>query len=143
MKIHVLLNFLAMSVALVGSAYAQSAEGTATRAVPANYQPGNPVAISITITPGPNAFSSAVEEKPPEGWTVSGISEGGNFDAVNGKVKWVFLDGETRTLTYQVTPPPGETGTKRFNGLASFDGSDYPIVGDTEISLLKPDNKNP
>jgi hypothetical protein len=107
----------------------------ATRSLPGSYQPGSPVTVTIVVLPGTGAFSSAVEETPPEGWLVAEISDGGNFDAVNNKVKWVFLDGETRTLTYQATPPPGETGVKQFSGLASFDGTDVPVAGAHEIQL--------
>jgi hypothetical protein len=90
--------------------------------------------VTITATPGETTNSYAVEDVPPSGWTVSTINEGGLWDSVNKKVKWgPFFDHNTRTLTYQVTPPVGETGTKSFSGAASFDGVSVAIGGESTI----------
>ena len=92
---------------------------------PSIYTPESPVEVSIAVTPDPGVMVYAVEDAPPVGWTVSNISHSGAWDDVNKKVKWgLFFDANIRTLTYDATPPAGETGEKTFSGTASFDGVD-------------------
>jgi len=108
----------------------------AERTLPAGYTPELPVSISILVTPDTDVNNYAAEDIPPDGWTVSDINEGGNWDAVNKKVKWgPFFDNTIRTLTYRATLPAEENGIKTFSGIASFDGTDIPITGDSEIEL--------
>lgn len=103
---------------------------SAISSLPVDYTPGTAVTVSITVTPASDAFSYVVEDQPPAGWTVSGITQGGLFDANNRKVKWgPFFDNTARTLAYQVTPPSGAAGIVNFTGLASFDGADVTITG--------------
>ena len=53
--------------------------------------------------------------------------------------KWgLFFDNTRRTLTYTATPPAGETGTKTFAGLASFDGTNVAIGGARTLSSCCP-----
>jgi C1A family cysteine protease len=107
----------------------------ATRALPAGYVPSTPVAVSIAVTPATSTANYAVEDIPPGGWKASEISDGGVWDNVNKKVKFgPFFDHNPRTLTYNATPPPGESGEKYFAGVASFDGSNVPIGGTASIS---------
>ena len=108
----------------------------ATRTLPSYYAPGNPVTVTITITPNQETKSYAVEDSLPVGWAISEISNSGLWVAAENKVKWgPFFDHNSRTLTFKATPPAGETGSKTFNGTASFDGNNIPITGDTSISL--------
>jgi hypothetical protein len=87
---------------------------------------------TITVTPLLTTPNYAVEDAPPDGWTVSSIHENGQWENVTRKVKWgPFFDHNNRTLAYMVTPPPGETGMKTFSGTASFDGTNVAIVGDS------------
>ncbi len=102
---------------------------------PSIYTPGQGVLVTIIVTPYPTVSVFAVEDAPPSGWTISGINESGFWDSVNGKVKWgPFFDSFSRTLQYTATPPPGETGTKTFAGVGSFDGTSIAIWGDRTIS---------
>jgi hypothetical protein len=90
--------------------------------------------VTITVTPCTNTSAYAVEDVPPTGWTVSGINNGGSWDSVNHKVKWgPFFDNTARTLTYQVTPPAGQTGVVQFTGTASFDGADQATGGSSSL----------
>jgi hypothetical protein len=62
---------------------------------------------------------------------VTAVSDGGIFDPATGKVKFgPFLDGQARTLTYDVFPPPGYQGVGHFAGTASANGVACPIGGD-------------
>jgi PKD repeat protein len=97
---------------------------------PNAYTPGGPVKVSIKVTPNGSTRVYAVEDAPPTGWNVSSIDSGGQFDAVNRKVKWgPAFDNQSRTFTYIATPPTNESGAKTFHGLASFDGASVAITG--------------
>ncbi len=111
---------------------------TATRDLPYAYCPEQTMTVRIAVDINEERFPSAValEDTPPTGWTVSNISDGGVWDAVNGKVKWgpwFDLDIRDRTVTYDVTPPAGESGEKTFTGILSVDGKDYAIGGESTI----------
>ena len=117
-----------LSVTIVGG-------GIATRDLPDCYI-SFPLTVTITVTPGGTASSYAVEDSPPNGWTVTNINESGLWDSVNKKVKWgPFFDYNARTLTYQATPPVVETETKMFSGSASFDGMGVVVGGDSAIGV--------
>ncbi len=116
------------------------------RTLPAEYTNGQALQVSVQVSPPVNTQSHAVEETPPTGWTVSGIDNGGQFDAVNGKVKWgPFFDATARTLNYSVTPPAGTTGQKTFSGTVSINGTNNAICGTATIvaaSLIHPSDLN-
>jgi len=96
---------------------------------PLYYTPESPVEVTVEITPDPGTMVYAVEDAPPTGWTVDSINESGSWDDVNKKVKWgPFFDANIRILTYNATPPAGETDEKTFSGTASFDGVDELFV---------------
>jgi len=95
------------------------------------YTAGQPFTVTVETTPNDQTLSYAVEDTPPAGWGVSGISDGGVFDAVHGKVKWgPFFDNTPRTLTYTLTPPDPSSGPASFAGTASFDGNNEIVAGD-------------
>jgi len=109
--------------------------GTASVSMTNSFLPGVPISIRITATPGPGVSAYALEDQPPEGWTVltNSISEGGRFDALRGKVKWgPFSDDTPRTNSYQVIAPldAGEVG--RFVGGVAFDGQTADFIGPRE-----------
>jgi len=100
------------------------------------WAPGTPFAVRVQVTPNPSTLAWAVEDAPPSGWTVSGISHGGVWDSVNAKVKWgPFLDQTARLLQYTITPAAG-SGVRSFAGTASFDGHDVPIAGARSIGRV-------
>lgn len=99
------------------------------------YVPGYPTAVSVQVNPAPGVLAWAVEDSPPAGWTVDAISDAGFFDAINGKVKWgPFFDETPRVLSYNATPPAGESGAKSFTGRASFDGTNLTTTGSSSLS---------
>ena len=117
------------------AASAAGAAGSATSALtPDQYTAGAPVAVSIQVNPDGGTGAYAVEDTPPNGWTVSAVGQNGDFDATNGKVKWgPFFDDDARTLTYTATPPAGASGAATFSGVASFDGANVAIGGERAI----------
>jgi hypothetical protein len=101
----------------------------------ANYAPGVSITVTLTVTPDASTQVYAVEDTTPLGWAVSNINNNGAFDSTNRKVKWgPFLDNAALTLTYVVTPPAGETGTKTFVGSVSFDGVSVSVTGTRTLS---------
>ncbi len=106
----------------------------AQRTLPAEYIVGQALQVSVQVSPPASTQSHAIEDTPPSGWTVSGIDNGGQFDAVNGKVKWgPFFDATARTLKYSVTPPSGMTGQKTFSGTVSINGTSSTMCGNSSI----------
>ncbi len=111
---------------------------TASRTLPACYIPGLSRTVSIAVTPSAEVQFQGIEDVPPAGWTISSVSHDGSLDTATGKVKWgPFVDHTARTLTYQATPPAGAAGAPTWSGLASFDGYDLVIGGQTTIGLCE------
>lgn len=115
--------------------------GTAVRSLPAGYISGEKVTIFITVTPEEGVYCYAVEETPPEGWTVdqAGVDNDGYWDSINGKIRWFITgDNQKRTLSYEVTPPVGDSGTKVFFGPVNFDGEEQTdVLGKTVIDKIQ------
>ena len=99
------------------------------------YTAGIGFVVQISAVPASTTLAYAVEDTPPAGWTVTGITNNGVYDAVNGKVKWgPFLDTASRTLAYTVTPSATASGTATFTGTASFDGVNLAITGNRTLA---------
>jgi hypothetical protein len=117
--------------------YLAHTENTVVRALPAEYRPGQPLTVTLAATPIDTGLVYAIEESVPAGWTVSGPSHGGVFDAANRLVKWgPFFDATAtaRTLTYQATPPAGAFGSVLFSGTARFDESTLDVTGTSVLA---------
>ena len=107
----------------------------ALRNLPSNYFGGSPMSVRIEVNPPEQATAYVLEDQPPPGWTVDTIDSGGIYDTLNRKIKWIFLDNQARSLSYQVTPPQNAQGTVTFSGLVSFAGAeDQAIEGDLSLT---------
>ena len=96
------------------------------------YCPEGAKHVCLNLTPPMGATAIGVEDTPPSVWVVSNISNGGQWDAVNQKVKWgPFFTPFPATLCYDVTPPNGEDGTKCFAGSYSVDGVNALTCGES------------
>ena len=104
--------------------------------MPATYSPNASFVVTIRVKPAPGTLVYTLEDRPPAGWTIGQIGPDGMFDPVASEVKWgPFLDGNERVLSYSVTPPKTASGTAIFTGLASFDGTDVPIMGQRQTAI--------
>jgi hypothetical protein len=104
------------------------------RDLPPAYLPGMTLDVVLAAEPPRGSGAWIVEDVPPQGWVVSGISDEGVFDGTSGKVKFgPFTDGEVRRLSYRVTVPAGTTGELVFAGTSSLDGRTLPVGGDTRL----------
>jgi hypothetical protein len=107
-----------------------------TRDLPSYYVPSYAVPVSIEIIADLSRIIYVVEDSPPTGWAVKNISHNGLWDNSSKKVKWgPFYDKKTRSLSYEATPPWGESGTKTFFGEVSFDGINVQIGGSAAIDF--------
>ena len=101
-----------------------------TRGLPACYEPDVSFTVRIVLNPIDETLVIGLQDFPPSGWAVSEISDDGEWDATNGAVKWFFLDDQTRTLTYTVTPPTDTAENACFVGQLNADGgTDQDVVG--------------
>jgi hypothetical protein len=106
----------------------------AFRHLPPAFFPGVILTVMITVPAVIDIDSYIVEDQPPEGWTVTAVSDGGAFDATDGKVKFgPFQDSEPRILTYQIIPSGELAGTQLFSGEVSADGLVRPIAGEEAV----------
>jgi hypothetical protein len=96
--------------------------------------PGQPVTITLSITPSPSVDVYAIEERLPEGWTVRNVSANGASDSRLPRIRWgPFFDSQPRSFTYLATPPVDLNGA--FTGVASFDGRSFPAEGLVDVSM--------
>lgn len=106
--------------------------GRAVSAMPTDYFPGVPFTVTLKVAPSSNTLAYAIEDRPPEGWAVTNISDDGVVCPVTHKIRWgLFQDNAARIISYQVVPRPNwaAAAIARFSGVASFNGINVPITG--------------
>ena len=108
--------------------------GIVTSDMPKNYVPTESFTVSLPVQPPTGGFSYAVEDGLPSGWSAINISDGGEFDSVEMKVRWFFLDDISRTLSYTAVPETNATGLAVFAGAVSFDGLEQTIEGERKLA---------
>lgn len=101
---------------------------SAVSSIPQEFEPGVSFTVTIQVTPAQGGVAYGVEDQPPAGWIVSAINESGEYDSINHKVKWTFLDNQARSLSYDVTSPQDAEGSVMFTGLVSFDGAENKAI---------------
>jgi len=93
---------------------------TATRYLPNTCMEGDQVEakISLYIESGaPNGL--ILKESVPQGWIVTGADpKYATFDSNTGEIKWLLTgtDVVSRSLSYMLLVPAGDSGTKTFSG---------------------------
>jgi len=109
------------------------------RTLPIWYVPGVKLIVRLNASPRTNTLVWSASDVPPTNWVVGAVSEGGAYDPTTGKVNFgPFTTKLTRALTYEVTPPSTETGTKYFTGTATADGVNSPVGGAGSILQVPP-----
>jgi hypothetical protein len=107
----------------------------AVRTLPEGFGAGYSFPVSIAVQPNPRADSYVVEEKTPMGWAITAINEGGSFDLGTRTIKWgPFFGEESRTLSYEATPPSYQVGNGFFKGTMTVDGDSELVCGDNVLA---------
>lgn len=134
MQVKLLGNrFGLLLLCLIGLSPAEASAGAdgASRDLPGCYVPDVQFTITIAIEPPAGTLAIGLEDSPPLGWAVKNISNGGNYDADNNKVKWgPFFEPFPSEVTYDITPAEDAEGEHCFAGTISFDGINESIGGD-------------
>jgi hypothetical protein len=105
-------------------------EQPCNRILPKAFVASEAFTVRVTVRPPETAMVYAVEEQVSSDCSVTQISHDGEFDAVNGRIKWgPFFDNAERELSFVLAAAPTAQATLTFSGTASFDGSSHPIVG--------------
>jgi hypothetical protein len=110
------------------------ADSTATRSLNSTtYTPGQPIVVTLVLSPDSTILAYGLEETPPSSWSLSNISADGTI--AGGMIKWgVYRDNQPRTLSYTATPGASESGSKDFSGRVSYDGVSQTIAGTTSVN---------
>ncbi len=102
------------------------------------YCPSQPKTVRIFLDPPTGTTAIAVEDSPPSGWAVTEISEGGSFDATNGKVKWGPFFAPFPQQVWYVIVPDSDVGAACFQGVVSVDGINQSVCGDGCVEACCP-----
>jgi hypothetical protein len=121
-------------------------EPLASRKLPVSYWPGVPLVVSVRLTPRASVVAQAFEDQPPSGWTISTASDGGQWDAIRGCVKFgPYFDDQARDLSYTLVPGLAFSSVEIFGGTAAADDITTPVIGQHKIPLgpVHPADRNP
>lgn len=100
-----------------------------TATLPERFEAGKSAVVRFRAEVFSGMRTYAVEDRPPDGWKVVAVADGGTYDAATRKVKWgPFFDRMTREMSYTVMPDAVEA-TQRFEGQGSYDGLLVPVNG--------------
>jgi hypothetical protein len=106
----------------------------AVRSAAGNITAGASTEITISVLPPGGVGGYAVEERIPAGWTATNISDDGTFGAASGVIRWgIFLDGQSRTVSYRLSAPGGICSIGDLEGQVSFDGENETVGGATRL----------
>lgn len=116
-------------------AVGESATNAILCSMPGGFVPGSTfnVTNAVTLAVGGVAVY-AVQDRIPNGWTASEISDDGIYDPGTRTVKWgPFFDGAARQLVYSVSSPSNAAGVAIFEGSGDFSGLQVPITGRRQV----------
>ncbi len=99
----------------------------------------NGYSVSIVVEPGQGDFAYAVEEAIPDGWEARNINNDGFYDAASSIVRWgPFIDNTPRAFSFEIQNDGEPDGEFKLQGIASFDGENQEVAGDTVIIVSPP-----
>jgi hypothetical protein len=130
-------SFDGMPVPIAGDHQMDQSASSVWREMPDRFLPGCVIGVSNHVVPAETVLVYAVEDTVPAGWSVSDISDSGNFVASEHQIKWgPFFDNQPRSLSYLVTPPASARGAFYFDGRVSFDGEGVTIAGQSATEAI-------
>ena len=113
----------------------------AHRTLPEEFRAGHPFQVEVEVKADPEITSWRLEEEPPAGWRVIGVTHGGRFDRNTGKVVWNISKHSSRTVRYHLISSRTNTGTFTFSGVVIANGESVPVGGDTETTATRSHKK--
>jgi hypothetical protein len=113
----------------------------AHRTLPEEFRAGHPFQVEVEVKADPEITSWRLEEEPPAGWRVIGVTHGGRFDRSTGKVVWNISKHSSRTVRYHLISSRTNTGTFTFSGVVIANGESVPVGGDTETTATRSHKK--
>ena len=116
---------------------AAAADDTVTRDLPATANAGDSITVTLTVNIATSATYYGIDEIVPSGWTVTSATDGGDYTAEAGHVKWVVTGGAAdKVYSYTVTVPADASGACTFSGTYSSEvTAETAILGDTTTKV--------
>ena len=105
--------------------------GTAIRSV---NRSGKNATVTLKLEPDANVSVMFVEERVPAGVTIS-VNNGGTYVASQNMIRWSFLDGNPRDISYVLIVADDFDGKVSLNGEVTFDETTVAITGTSEIDF--------
>ena len=136
--IHGMTALLFVLVVCISSA---AADDTVTRDLPDSAGAGAPITVNLTVGVETSATYYSIDEIVPSGWTVTSATDGGEYTADPGHVKWVVTGGvANKVYSYTVDVPADASGAYTFDGIYMFEGMtvEATILGDTNVTVAVP-----
>ncbi len=138
---------LALLLTTASASVLAEEEGVVTRSLPANVDcdAGATFTVTLTVTPFDGTSSWVLDEQPPEDADVSDVDSdnSGEYNEDQNAVKWISLNGNAATHSYNVTVPAGTSQGEvlDFSGEFRFNpemDERAPVVGDTSVDCAPP-----
>ena len=90
--------------------------------------------VTLKLEPDANVSVMFVEERVPAGVTIS-VNNGGTYVANQNMIRWSFLDGNPRDISYVLIVADNFSGKVSLNGEVTFDEITVAITGTSEIDF--------
>lgn len=132
-------NAAGTSASLAATVQLASSPSFVKRTLPAFYAPDTPMQVLLDAMPSAAGYS--VEETPPQGWVVTQVGSRGSHETTRGTITFGPVpDARPRRFTYELAPPPGQTGRVSFLGRVLQGGDELPVLGPTtsDLALFHP-----
>ena len=105
--------------------------GTAVRSVSRS---GKSATVTLKLEPGEDVSVMFVEEHVPAGVSIS-VNDGGTYVASRNMIRWSFLDGNAREISYVLTVADDFDGKVSLSGEVTFDETTVTVTGTSEIDF--------
>jgi hypothetical protein len=113
------------SMGTVASARLVSEPGSATGRIVQGIRSAH---IIVDLDIPAETLAYGLEVVVPPGWSVSSVSENGEWDETHRKLKWgPYFDTSIRKFEFQLHPNDSSARLRGLIGTASFDGFNQPI----------------
>ncbi|MBQ7590553.1 MAG: SUMF1/EgtB/PvdO family nonheme iron enzyme [Verrucomicrobia bacterium] len=115
----------------VNSTTPTNPNGTAVRSVKRS---GKSATVTLKLEPDADVSVMFVEEHVPSGVSIS-VNDGGTYVASRNMIRWSFLDGNAREISYVLTVADSFDGKVSLSGEVTFDETTVTVTGTSEIDF--------